>query len=215
MNKKQYIGYLKILKVDDLRLNSSFLSSKNDTKRNSIIPLCDCKAIKIGRNEKLCEVIIKNITVSQVHFIVWTLKFNSESSAITFIRDVSKNGTFINKKKISKQSTVPLNNKDLIEIRNCVKFIYIQISKNFLFEQTFRINNWIFFKNKIGYGAFGSIFITYNEEMDKYFAVKTIKNTNSVSSRTKKLHLLKNEAKILLKIIHVGMIYTLLRLNTN
>lgn len=171
--------------------------------------------LKIGRNEKECDLILQDPAISSIHCVFWTVLFEEDSLPMCYIKDCSLNGTYLNGSLLKRNAAYLLNDCDLIELRdeNHVSFRFCTDTKAFennsLLEQLGfeeRVEEWQVTSKVIGNGTFGHVLVSYrNEEGNgssreaskwhsENYAVKIIKL---------KPNKLNKEAKILLKLDHV------------
>lgn len=161
--------------------------------------------VQVGRHERECQLQIKDLRASSVHFRLWVVRFNVDSPPFTYLADTSKNGTFVNKLKVGRGNVVLLNDGDEIEV---IHGLYCRFRNLIGHSQCFEPNmrfirqrhsdaEWMVTNKKLGEGSFGAVHYGLDTLRNKHVAVKIIKAVGSKTDR------LKNEAQILIKIHHV------------
>lgn len=105
-----YCGELEIHHVEGASQNMELTG--NDLH---IIPLYNKSRISIGRSP-LSSLVLSKFTVSNIHCLIWVVLFDEQSVPLVYLKDVSRNGTWLNDKKMIKNQVVFLNHADTISI---------------------------------------------------------------------------------------------------
>ncbi|CUM64052.1 uncharacterized protein PRCAT00001640001 [Priceomyces carsonii] len=172
---------------------------------NTIHPIYAKHIIKVGREPDICDIVISHATISLVHCLLWSIAFDSETPAIVYLKDVSKNGVYINGVLVGKGNTSMIQSNDIIEITKAIKMIYISIvNSDRLLRQ--RIQHWDITENVIGSGSYGSVYVAYKNNNPKCYAVKIIKERMKPDFNFGHTEKLRNEVEILMKTDHPNII---------
>ncbi|KAH3900389.1 related to Meiosis-specific serine/threonine-protein kinase MEK1 [Saccharomycodes ludwigii] len=111
------LGYLSIYQKD--------CNTQKFTK--SVSPIFKNKQLKIGRNADMCDIVISNPVVSNLHCKVWGVKFDEQSVPNVYLQDVSLNGTIIYEK--DKKTAFLINKYQFIMLKNNDESQYISFPK--------------------------------------------------------------------------------------
>lgn len=177
------------------------------------------KLLKLGRNSDECCHSIDHPSVSNVHCIVWGIRFDPESVPLCYIKDTSLNGTIVNGQPLQRGVPYLLTNQDCIEFPNGMKFKFSSIDMENLSQLVTGLKiktnweNWEIQPRVVGAGTFGQVLVANRrsnyhqndarnatsgkERRCKSYAVKII---NSSKTRIVK------EANILEKLDHPNII---------
>lgn len=148
--------------------------------------------LKFGRDSQ-CNVVIDHSVASAVHFMIWTVHFDSDTS-ITYLHDNSRNGVYVNNELVGKGNCVVLVSADLVEIKLVILFEYFE--EEGIFGQCHIVKNWRVTGKLVGSGSFGKVYVGSRINCKKPFAVKVVKNVVANI----------NEAEILLELNHVRIL---------
>lgn len=110
--------------------------------------------------------------ICKVHFVI--IRENCDLTSPVYIKDLSRNGTFVNDEKIGKNYMRMLKNDDVISICQCtpISFVFQDcISMNLLEE----ITSTYHVKRLLGVGGFGKVFLVYHTCTCQQFALKFVK----------------------------------------
>lgn len=175
------------------------------------VPLYKNRVVAFGRlpctkkNNRIERVQINNFHISSTHCYIWIIQFDSNTSSVCYIQDVSINGTYVNKSKIGMKNYAILNHLDIIKLYNGIGFQYIKNVKNnnISTPSCTTIKDWNIMPEIIGIGTFGKVQIAYNNhEIGKFYAVKILEFKDRQVDNEK----FKIEHKILSSLNHFNII---------
>lgn len=165
------------------------------------------KLCKIGRNNIECSIQLTHPSVSNVHCVIWGIRFDEESIPMCYVKDCSLNGTFINGELLQRNKAYLLQHDDIIMIPNDFEFRFStleQKNQNTVFEALNikqKIDNWMIMPKIVGCGTFGHVLVA-----------KKIQNKNTCKPLNYAVKILKvqkdrinKEANILEKLTHVSL----------
>lgn len=180
------------------------------------LSICKHKMLKLGRNEKDCDLVLQDPAVSSVHCVFWAILFDEESSPMCYVKDCSLNGTYMNGSLLKRNSAYLLQEGDLISLHDrsgrSFRFLGLgkaansQLVEQMRFER--RVNGWEVTPRVIGNGTFGHVLVAYRDPSglgnEKVVSVPQNSPENYAVKIIKlKPNKLDKEAKILLKLDHV------------
>lgn len=197
--------------IDYVKHAVSSNNHKENEKGTCMIAIHTGEILTGGRTHQNCKIIFRDSTVSLRHFTVWGTKFDSDSTPLVYLRDISLNGMMVNGERTERNQTVLLYDGDHIEVRGVISFIFRELEgENQLQRPSSRMNQdcilkgWAISNRILGSGSFGSVFVANSNLTRKLFAVKVIKNLGSTIDSTVWQERFRNESDILLKIQHVS-----------
>lgn len=190
----------------------------SDVKTNRlVIPIDQHDIIRIGRSKQLCDIIINSIRVSLLHCMIWSVKFDKDTPALVYIKDMALNGTTVNGEMLGKGTTRVLENLDTIEIQSLVQIVWKRLDEleidlglaldidmdidRRLFSHVAKVLDWTITNTIVGSGSYGTIYVGHNSRYSTLFAVKVIRNYSS-DARKRIIH----ESQLLTKICHPNII---------
>ncbi|KAI5952368.1 hypothetical protein KGF54_003234 [Candida jiufengensis] len=205
-----FIALLRIEPLNDCKITALKRSQKSQyedpTETNILVPIFTQEVLKIGRN-KTNDIKLNNPTISLTHAIIWSVKFDSESTPLVYINDCSRNGILFNGSEMQNGETKLLNDGDQIEFKTAAILSYEclvdSIRETNHLKSDFKINdNWVVTTNLVGTGSFGSVYVAKNlEHPEKLYAVKVLGNKQFFLNKSPiSGH---NEVKILSKVNHL------------
>ncbi|XP_066151765.1 ovarian-specific serine/threonine-protein kinase Lok-like isoform X2 [Euwallacea fornicatus] len=165
-----------------------------------------------GRGES-CSVLVNNKNcpydkvingISKIHFEIQ----KSDEDQLVFITDCSKNGTYVNGKKLGYHNKKILKNKDHIAVSNSSYNIYIYLSHNVQEADEFlpvELANRFASITQLGRGSCGEVRLVKDRDTFRKYAVKKIVLTESASELVNKLNhptKVRNEIEILSRLQH-------------
>ncbi|KAG7884693.1 hypothetical protein KL938_001820 [Ogataea parapolymorpha] len=128
------------------------------TSRSYTIEISTHNTIRIGRVKapEICasECVVDDPQVSSTHCFIWSVCFDESTAPLTYIQDISLNGTFINGRKLQKGFTI-LSDRDLIEIGDHLSLRYT--GESFKEEVVLEEHGWKVMSQVIGKGTFGKV----------------------------------------------------------
>ncbi|SCU91093.1 LADA_0F08064g1_1 [Lachancea dasiensis] len=189
------------------------ISSEEGNQENhnvlAAVPITKNKVIKLGRNDRECDILLRHPSVSSVHCMVWAIRFDDDSVPMCYVKDCSLNGIVVNDRALSRGQTYLLEDSDIITIPNAGSYRFvtkIKLLASHLVEQLgfqSNVDNWHITSKVVGSGTFGHVLVANQKGSlveDSHpinYAVKVIKM---------KPNRLDKEAKILLKLSHPNII---------
>ncbi|CDR37645.1 CYFA0S01e14048g1_1 [Cyberlindnera fabianii] len=176
-----YCGELEIHHVEGASQNMELTG--NDLH---IIPLYNKSRISIGRSP-LSSLVLSKFTVSNIHCLIWVVLFDEQSVPLVYLKDVSRNGTWLNDKKMIKNQVVFLNHADTISIPDVLEMEFRTMYGNaeqdrcmdMIQELSIKstIRPWHLMHRLLGNGTFGHVFACENDKNPgTLYAVKVVKN---------------------------------------
>lgn len=200
------LGYLETMDVVDLDSNGDS-GVGGYPKFLAIRKHC---ILKLGRNEKECDLIVEDPAISSVHCIFWAVLFDEESTPMCYVKDCSLNGTYLNGLMLKKNTAYLLQDGDIVELCHgggAFKFIneLQRVNDKLLQQLGFedKVEEWRVTPKVIGNGTFGHVLITYKDPKDENTRNKWSPENYAVKIIKLKPNKLDKEAKILLKLNHV------------
>lgn len=176
--------------------------------------------LKIGRNEKECDVVLDDPAISSVHCIFWAILFDEESMPMCYVKDCSLNGIFLNGLLLRKNKAYLLQHGDVIELcRQSGTFRFSneaqRVNEKLLQQLDFqeKVNQWQVTPKVIGNGTFGHVLVTYKDNENESETSKWSPENYAVKIIKLKPNKLDKEARILLRLNHVcsRVFYDLIR----
>ncbi|CAH2003894.1 unnamed protein product [Acanthoscelides obtectus] len=159
--------------------------------------------LTLGRSDECDVVIYKSkflpnqlLFISKKHFII---ERDPEDAAITYIIDLSKNGTYLNNILIGRNKRVILQSNDCIAIGERLK-VYIFKSMNYVVDENYLPEAY---KNKyelshfLGKGACGEVRLAYDKYTCQKYALKKITKGRDTASQ---LHNINHPNRIYMEI---------------
>ncbi|KAG7936470.1 hypothetical protein KL934_001937 [Ogataea polymorpha] len=144
----------KIIPLSDMSLSVY----NRRTSRSDTIKISPHNTIRIGRVQapEICatECVVDDPQVSSTHCFIWSACFDESTPPLTYIQDISLNGTLINGRKLRKGFTI-LSDRDLIEIGDHLSLRYT--GESFKEEVVLEENGWKVISQVIGKGTFGQV----------------------------------------------------------
>ncbi|KAL5281534.1 CHEK2 family protein [Megaselia abdita] len=184
------------------------------TKREGIqsFDLCN-EEFAIGRADTNSVILKENelpynilCRVSKVHFKI--TRENCELSNPVIIKDCSRNGTFLNERKIGYNEQRILQNDDVISLShpNYKVYVFKDLAPNEGSAYPSTITNNYFVSKRLGSGACGTVSLVYDRVSCSEYAIKHVKK-NMLAGTTKPKAVndpnkVMNEAKIMKAIDH-------------
>lgn len=105
----------------------------NSKEPSMIHPLVNIDHVMIGKDIRICDVILKTQSASRQHAVIQFRKkiSNNESSIVPYVIDLeSTNGTFINTEKIEASKYYELKNEDVLNFGdNSIDFVLMLCDK--------------------------------------------------------------------------------------
>ncbi|ODV86495.1 hypothetical protein CANARDRAFT_188781, partial [[Candida] arabinofermentans NRRL YB-2248] len=154
--------------------------------------------------------IIPSPIVSSTHCYIWTIQFDDTTIPLTYLKDTSLNGCFVEGVRIGKGKYKLLEHGDTIEIRDALKLQYnlqdcyvdsLEVDLEDLEDQD--DGDWRVLPRCIGVGTFGRVSEYQNKvvlKSHKLYAVKLMNLDTTVKNR------LRLESSILSKLAHPNII---------
>lgn len=150
---------LGLLQVESDELSDSFplLSRSSQIEMN--------KLMKIGRNSQECIYTIDDPAVSNVHCMIWGIRFDSESIPMCYIKDLSLNGTLVNGELLERDIPYLLDDQDVIELSNGFKFRFSAVKEEKMSQLILGMkicSNWDAWEvvpRIVGSGTFGNVLV--------------------------------------------------------
>ncbi len=186
------------------------------------IPIVKHQLVKVGRNDKECQLVLTNPSISSVHCVFWCVFFDEDSIPMFYVKDCSLNGTYLNGLLLKRDKTYLLKHCDVIELsqgseENDIKktrLVFMinddlqsSLDPKLLDQMGFlrEVDQWEITNRIVGNGTFGHVLITHNsKERDEdvcyhpeNYAVKIIKLKPNKFDK---------EARILLRLDHPNII---------
>ncbi|SCU80003.1 LAME_0B01244g1_1 [Lachancea meyersii CBS 8951] len=198
---REVLGYL-----EPVAAENEFLGCKEPL---AAVAITKNKLVKMGRNERECDVVLSHPSVSSVHCMFWAIRFDEDSVPMYYVNDCSLNGIQLNGLSMKRGQTCLLDDGDIITVPNAIDYRFvarIKLTTNGLVEQLGfqkNVENWHITSKVVGSGTFGHVLVANNTAFANSgrqainFAVKIIKMKPSR---------LDKEAKILLKLAHPNII---------
>ncbi|PVZ99443.1 hypothetical protein BB558_004537 [Smittium angustum] len=184
------------------------LTSKDDPKLTNLSNF----RYTIGRS-KSCDIRIESPTVSNKHCIIY--KIDSPEGETVFIEDTSSNGTFVDEKKIPKDTPYKLTDESVVRMskgqpgpntqtrKQTIEFT-IQIIKERKKSSGYFSKNYMT-KETLGKGAFAEVKLVVNRMSGEHFAVKII-DKSRVEEHKRLLTNFDSEKSILGRVKHPTII---------
>ncbi|SJM84265.1 probable Meiosis-specific serine/threonine-protein kinase MEK1 [Zygosaccharomyces bailii] len=203
------LGYLETIDVIDL--------DAADHGRvggySKILTIRKHSILKIGRNEKECDVVLDDPAISSVHCIFWAILFDEESMPMCYVKDCSLNGIFLNGLLLKKNKAYLLQHGDVIELcRQSGTFRFSnkaqRVNEKLLQQLDFqeKVNQWQVTPKVIGNGTFGHVLVAYKNNEDENETSKWSPENYAVKIIKLKPNKLDKEARILLRLNHPNII---------
>ncbi|QEU58205.1 Mek1 [Kluyveromyces lactis] len=170
------------------------------------------KVLKLGRNTEECVYSVEHPSVSNIHCVLWGIRFDPESVPLCYIKDMSLNGTMVNGQVLSRDVPYLLSNQDVIQLPNGAKFKFSAVKSETMsqFMTGLRIKSewdrWKIVPRIVGSGTFGHVLVA--EKLDHNMKKQVVKKTVSYAVKvinTAKTRMVK-EATILEKLNHPNII---------
>ena len=127
------------------------------------VPLHKNRVVAIGRAEvdladtRVQRVTIDDLHISATHCYVWVIQFDSNTSPICYLKDVSRNGTFVNGTEVGAGNYTILRNSDIINLYHVAEFRYRTAENTRTFEAAINLKGWNILPDVIGVGTFGKV----------------------------------------------------------
>lgn len=166
--------------------------------------------LKLGRNEKECDVVLDDPAISSVHCMFWAVLFDEESTPMCYVKDCSLNGIFLNGLLLKKNKAYLLQHGDVIELchqngafrfSNESQTVNEKLLEQLGFEE--RVNLWQVTPKVIGNGTFGHVLVAYKDSENEKDTSQWSPENYAVKVIKLKPNKLDKEARILLKLNHV------------
>lgn len=179
------------------------------------LAICKHRMLKLGRNEKECDLVLQDPAISSIHCVFWAILFDEESSPMCYVKDCSLNGTYMNGSLLKRNSAYLLQDGDLISLHDRVGKVFRfsglgQAANPQLIEQMGfqkRVNDWEVTSRVIGNGTFGHVLVAYRSARNAEERANLVPQHSPENYAVKIIKLkpsrLDKEAKILLKLNHV------------
>ncbi|KAG7858712.1 hypothetical protein KL939_002834 [Ogataea angusta] len=125
---------------------------------SSNLKLSTSNVIRFGRVNapEICasEYVVDDPQVSSTHCFIWNVCFDESTAPLTYIQDISLNGTLINGRKLHRGFAI-LSDQDLIEIGDhlSLRFTGETFGKEVVLEE----RDWKVLSQVIGKGTFGKV----------------------------------------------------------
>lgn len=200
------LGYLETTDVVDLENNED--SGVGGYSR--LLAIRKHCILKLGRNEKDCDVVIEDPAISSLHCIFWAVLFDEESTPMCYVKDCSLNGTYLNGLMLRKNTAYLLQDGDTLELchgSGTFKFIneLQKVNDKLLQQLGFedKVDQWRVTPKVIGNGTFGHVLVAYQDSKNENDKNKWSPENYAVKVIKLKPNKLDKEARILLKLNHV------------
>lgn len=167
---------------------------------------------RVGRANN-CEITITEqevgkliSNISKVQFKIWKESV-SAGTHVTYLEDLSTNGTFVNKQEVGKNKKVIISNEDVISLAE-------QLNKAYVFVDTAVNKNWMppLLQARyvdiaaLGSGAYGEVKLVLEKRTTRKFAIKKIikngKNDLKILNEVRILQKLRHPCVIMLEDVH-------------
>ncbi|KAG7697434.1 hypothetical protein KL929_002181 [Ogataea haglerorum] len=136
----------------------SLLVYDRRTSRSYTITLSTNNIVRFGRVQapEMCasECVVDDPQVSSTHCFIWSVSFDESTVPLTYIQDISRNGTLINGKKLQRGFTI-LSDQDLIEIGDHLSLRFT--GESFEDKMILEDRDWKVLSQVIGKGTFGKV----------------------------------------------------------
>ncbi|XP_017019340.1 ovarian-specific serine/threonine-protein kinase Lok isoform X2 [Drosophila kikkawai] len=186
--------YGKNIKIKSLDLNNDEFSAGRGEANDLILTLND-----------LSEKILTRI--SKVHFTI--KRANCDLASPVYIKDHSRNGTFVNNEKIGMNKMRILKNDDVISLSHPTHkaFVFKDLSPNESIGLPEEITKTYYINRKLGSGAYGLVRLVYDTRTCQQFAMKIVKKNmlsggSRPSTNLSDPERVLNEAKIMKNLSH-------------
>ncbi|KAJ8923295.1 hypothetical protein NQ315_001853 [Exocentrus adspersus] len=168
-------------------------------------------SLKLGRSEE-CDIVIhrSKFIPDQLPFISkeqFLISKDPEDAFITYITDLSKNGTFVNDRLIGQNNKIVLQNNDIIAIGKRLS-VYIFKSMRCAVPENYLpplLRGKYEPSKSLGHGSGGDVRLVYEKWTCKKYAVKNIRKMPDTASRTRNANhpnAVQTEIDILQKVSH-------------
>lgn len=173
----------------------------------STVPLFKNRVVGIGRcdvekrNDRVDRIQINDVHISSTHCYIWHVQFDSNTSSICYLQDMSSNYCYVNDKPVGNGNICILRHGDYVKLHGDIGFRYkgVDLLSNRKLDIV-KFKNWTILPDVIGVGTFGKVQISYKDnDPSQYYAVKTIKYSKHQDKN-------KLEHEILRKLQHPNII---------
>ncbi|SCU96223.1 LAMI_0F05710g1_1 [Lachancea mirantina] len=179
------------------------------------IPIIRNKILKIGRNERQCDIVLNKACVSSIHCTFWGIKFDEDSIPMCYVKDCSLNGILLNEQPLQRDQTCLLEDGDIVTIPAVSTFRFYAksklITKDLLQQLGVQqnIDKWTITPRVIGSGTFGHVLVAVKTKEQSKTKTRS-KTTRPLDYATKVIKLkpdrVDKEAQILLQLRHPNII---------
>lgn len=153
------------------------------------VPLYKNRVVGLGRlpvekkSSRVDRIQINNKHISNTHCYIWHVQFDTNTSSICYLQDLSSNSCYVNSKPVGKLKFAILRHGDIIKLHNEIGFKYIETYPKRLNQKDFvHVKDWTILPDVIGVGTFGKVQIAFKKNNSKaFYAVKTVKYSEDKS----------------------------------
>lgn len=147
------------------------------------VPFYKNRVVGLGRlpvekkSGRVDRIQINNKHISSTHCYIWHVQFDTNTSSICYLQDMSSNYCYVNNIPVGKLKFTVLRHGDVIKLHDEIGFKYVQVSPKTINQKDYTvIKDWTILPDVIGVGTFGKVQIAFRKGNSRaFYAVKTVK----------------------------------------